>query len=152
MRVRELMTSSVITVSPGTPIADAKTLLWNGPMGMFELEPFSAGTRGIARAIAGASAYSVVGGGDSLAALRKFCTLLRVADGLPCHAVGVPAFLHSRIVGLAAQAKPLFQHGSLFVSGIQAKPVRLAAFLLLNFFLYFLSLLLRHACVAHCPA
>ena len=53
-------------------IADAKTLLWNGPMGMFELEPFSAGTRGIARAIAGASAYSVVGGGDSLAALRKF--------------------------------------------------------------------------------
>ena len=53
-------------------IADAKTLLWNGPMGMFELEPFSAGTRGVARAVAGASAYSVVGGGDSLAALKKF--------------------------------------------------------------------------------
>ncbi|HEX2088753.1 MAG TPA: phosphoglycerate kinase [Actinomycetota bacterium] len=53
-------------------IADAKTILWNGPMGMFELEPFSAGTRGVAHAVAGASAYSVVGGGDSIAALAKF--------------------------------------------------------------------------------
>jgi phosphoglycerate kinase len=53
-------------------IADAKTILWNGPMGMFELEPFSAGTRGVAYAVAGAQAFSVVGGGDSLAALRKF--------------------------------------------------------------------------------
>jgi phosphoglycerate kinase len=53
-------------------IADAKTIFWNGPMGMFELEPFSAGTRGVATAVAGASAFSVVGGGDSLAALRKF--------------------------------------------------------------------------------
>jgi phosphoglycerate kinase len=53
-------------------IADAKTILWNGPMGMFELEPFSAGTRGVARAVAGASAFTVVGGGDSLAALKRF--------------------------------------------------------------------------------
>lgn len=53
-------------------IADAKTILWNGPMGMFELEPFSAGTRGVAQAVAGAPAFSVVGGGDSLAALRRF--------------------------------------------------------------------------------
>ena len=53
-------------------IADAKTILWNGPMGMFELEPFSAGTRGVAKAVAGSTAYSVVGGGDSLAALKKF--------------------------------------------------------------------------------
>jgi phosphoglycerate kinase len=53
-------------------IADAKTILWNGPMGMFELEPFSAGTRGVATAVAGAEAFTVVGGGDSLAALRKF--------------------------------------------------------------------------------
>ena len=48
-------------------LADAKTILWNGPMGVFELEPFSAGTRGVAVAIAGAAAFSVVGGGDSLA-------------------------------------------------------------------------------------
>ena len=53
-------------------IADAKTILWNGPMGVFELEPFSAGTRGVGTAIAGASAYTVAGGGDSLLAIDRF--------------------------------------------------------------------------------
>jgi phosphoglycerate kinase len=53
-------------------IAEAKTILWNGPMGVFELEPFSAGTRGVATAIAGASAYTVAGGGDSLAAISRY--------------------------------------------------------------------------------
>jgi phosphoglycerate kinase len=53
-------------------VADARTILWNGPMGMFELEPYSAGTRGVATAVAGSKAFTVVGGGDSLAALRKF--------------------------------------------------------------------------------
>ena len=52
-------------------IADAKTILWNGPMGVFELEPFSAGTRGVATAIAHADAFSVVGGGDSLLAVKQ---------------------------------------------------------------------------------
>jgi phosphoglycerate kinase len=52
-------------------LADAKTILWNGPMGVFELEPFSAGTRGVAMAVAAASAFSVVGGGDSLAAIKR---------------------------------------------------------------------------------
>ena len=52
-------------------LADAKTILWNGPMGVFELEPFSAGTRGVATAIAGAAAFSVVGGGDSLLAIKR---------------------------------------------------------------------------------
>jgi phosphoglycerate kinase len=52
-------------------IADAKTILWNGPMGVFELEPFSAGTRGVATAVALADAFSVVGGGDSLLAVKK---------------------------------------------------------------------------------
>jgi phosphoglycerate kinase len=53
-------------------IADAKTVMWNGPMGVFELEPFGAGTRGVATAIAGAGAFAVAGGGDSLAAVKKY--------------------------------------------------------------------------------
>jgi phosphoglycerate kinase len=53
-------------------LADARTILWNGPMGVFELEPFSSGTRGVATAIAGAKAFTVVGGGDSLLAVRRF--------------------------------------------------------------------------------
>jgi phosphoglycerate kinase len=53
-------------------IADAATILWNGPMGVFELEPFGAGTRGVATAIAGSNAYAVAGGGDSLAAIAKY--------------------------------------------------------------------------------
>jgi len=52
-------------------ISSAATVLWNGPMGVFELEPFAAGTRGVAEAVAASDAFSVVGGGDSLLAVRK---------------------------------------------------------------------------------
>ena len=52
-------------------IKSAKTIVWNGPMGVFEMEPFSRGTFAIARAIASTSAFSIVGGGDSVAAVNK---------------------------------------------------------------------------------
>lgn len=53
-------------------VASAGTVLWNGPMGAFELEPFAAGTRTVAEAVAAAPGFTVVGGGDSVAALVKF--------------------------------------------------------------------------------
>ena len=51
-------------------IREAKTVVWNGPMGVFEVNAFSAGTKTVAQALANSDAYSVVGGGDSAAAIR----------------------------------------------------------------------------------
>ena len=53
-------------------IADAKTILWNGPVGVFEFKNFAAGTQGISEAIAKSAGFSVAGGGDTLAAIDKF--------------------------------------------------------------------------------
>ncbi len=53
-------------------VAGAGTMLWNGPMGAFELEPFAAGTRAVAEAVAAAPGTTIVGGGDSVAALQQF--------------------------------------------------------------------------------
>jgi len=67
-----------LDVGPGTAasyaaaIEAAGTVLWNGPMGAFELEPFAAGTRTVAEAVAASPGTTVVGGGDSVAAMQKF--------------------------------------------------------------------------------
>jgi phosphoglycerate kinase len=52
-------------------IGSAKTVVWNGPMGVFEIDAFAAGTTGVARAVAAVDGTTIVGGGDSIAAVRK---------------------------------------------------------------------------------
>lgn len=54
-----------------TALADAETVLWNGPMGVFEWEAFAAGTEGVAKAVAASNGFTVIGGGDSAAAVRQ---------------------------------------------------------------------------------
>jgi phosphoglycerate kinase len=54
-----------------TLLAGAKTVVWNGPMGVFEIDAFAAGTNAVARAVAEVKGTTIVGGGDSIAALRK---------------------------------------------------------------------------------
>ncbi|MBW5803029.1 phosphoglycerate kinase [Coxiella endosymbiont of Ornithodoros amblus] len=69
---------SIFDVGPNTSatyvklMAQAGTIVWNGPIGVFEIEAFSQGTRALGQSIAKSSAYSIVGGGDTLAALDKF--------------------------------------------------------------------------------
>ena len=70
-------------------LADAGTIIWNGPLGVFEFDAFGEGTRAIAKAIADSSAFSVAGGGDTLAAIDKY----GVADSVSYISTGGGAFL-----------------------------------------------------------
>lgn len=70
-------------------VAKAGTVLFNGPLGVFELDQFGEGTRVLAEAIAAADAYSVAGGGDTLAAIEKY----GVAEGMSYQSTGGGAFL-----------------------------------------------------------
>ncbi len=83
-------------------LADARTILWNGPMGVFELEPFSGGTRGVATAVAGADAFTVAGGGDTLLAIRR-AGLEDAFDHLSTGGGASLEFLEGRVLpGIAA--------------------------------------------------
>ncbi|MBK5288136.1 MAG: phosphoglycerate kinase [Acidimicrobiia bacterium] len=53
-------------------IAEARMVLWNGPMGVFEMTPFASGTQAVAHAVADCSGFTIIGGGDSAAAVRQF--------------------------------------------------------------------------------
>jgi len=85
----------ILDIGPATAasyaaiLADAGTILWNGPVGVFEHPQFAAGTRTIAEAVAASAAFSIAGGGDTLAAIEQF----GVTDGISYISTGGGAFL-----------------------------------------------------------
>jgi phosphoglycerate kinase len=85
----------ILDIGPETAAAFAKalagagTIVWNGPVGVFEFEQFAQGTRAVARAIAASDAFSLAGGGETLAAIAKY----GVADGISYVSTGGGAFL-----------------------------------------------------------
>ena len=70
-------------------LGEAKTILWNGPVGVFEFDQFAAGTEALSRAIAASDAFSLAGGGDTLAAIDKY----GIADQVSYISTGGGAFL-----------------------------------------------------------
>jgi len=85
----------ILDIGPNTAAAFAKslagagTIVWNGPVGVFEFDQFGQGTRAIAEAIAGSAAFSLAGGGETLAAIAKY----GVAAGISYVSTGGGAFL-----------------------------------------------------------
>jgi phosphoglycerate kinase len=73
----------------GRSLASAGTILWNGPVGVFEFEQFGEGTRAVAGAIARSKAFSLAGGGDTLAAIEKY----KIEDSISYISTGGGAFL-----------------------------------------------------------
>src|SRR5690606_11517341 len=70
-------------------LREAGTIVWNGPVGVFEFPTFAGGTEAIARAVADSSGFSIAGGGDTLAAIAKF----GVTEGIDYISTGGGAFL-----------------------------------------------------------
>ena len=96
-------------------IDQSETIIWNGPVGAFEFPPFDAGTRAVASSVVGSRAFSVAGGGDTLAALERFGGI----DQISYVSTGGGAFLeyvqgHSLpgFVALQHHAERAFMHGA----------------------------------------
>lgn len=91
-------------------IKKAKTILWNGPVGAFEIEQYSEGTRAIAKAIADSAGFSVAGGGDTLAAIEAY----KVADKIDYISTGGGAFLSflegTKLPAIAALEEHAIKH------------------------------------------
>lgn len=83
------MVLDVLTDDFATALQSAKTILWNGPVGVFEVDQFGTGTKTLAQAVAKSDAFSIAGGGDTLAAIDKYA----VADKVDYLSTGGGAFL-----------------------------------------------------------
>ena len=85
----------ILDVGPDTAatlaaiVTNAKTILWNGPVGVFEVDQFGEGTKALANAVAQSAAFSIAGGGDTIAAIDKY----GVADQVSYISTGGGAFL-----------------------------------------------------------
>ncbi|HEY0879540.1 MAG TPA: phosphoglycerate kinase, partial [Zeimonas sp.] len=95
--------------SLGAELARAGTIVWNGPLGVFELAPFAAGTRALAAAVAASRGYSIAGGGDTLAAIAAFGVGERI-DYISTGGGAFLEFLEGRelpaVAALRARARP----------------------------------------------
>jgi len=88
-------------------LSDAGTIIWNGPLGMFELDAFSRGTEAVARAVADSPAFSIAGGGDTLAAVDRF----DLEDQISYISTGGGAFLEY-LEGKTLPAVDMLEHRS----------------------------------------